>query len=142
VPFKVTMLLADSAQVSENKLYVLGGGWDTTGPQPSPSALAMLIQVPWDQTNKRYRWRLELVDSDGEAVALQTPMGHEEPVQVEGEFEVGRPPGIPAGSPLHVPVAINFGPLPLEPGGRYEWRLTIGKESHEDWRLPFNVRPA
>jgi hypothetical protein len=29
--------------------------------------------------------------------------------------------------------------LPLEPG-RYEWRLTIDGDSHEDWTLPFTVR--
>ena len=31
VPFKVTMLLADSAQVSDAKLYVIGGGWKPRG---------------------------------------------------------------------------------------------------------------
>jgi hypothetical protein len=36
-------------------------------------------------------------------------------------------------------VAINSGPLPLEPG-RYEWRLTIDGEADDDWRLPFSVR--
>lgn len=141
MPFKVTMLLADSAQVAQNKLYVLGGGWDVLGPQVGPTAIAMLIQVPWDQSNRRHHWRMELVDSDGEPVALPTPMGSEEPVAVEGDFEVGRPPGIPPGTPLAIPIAMNFGPLPLEPGRRYEWRLSVGKESAEDWRLAFTVRP-
>jgi hypothetical protein len=40
-----------------------------------------------------------------------------------------------------VPLAINIGPLPLPPGGRYEWRLTIDGETSEDWRLPFSTRP-
>ena len=31
---KVTMLLADSAQAIEGKLYILGGGWSITGPDP------------------------------------------------------------------------------------------------------------
>jgi len=141
-PVKVTMILADSAQASESKLYILGGGWDFIGPAPSPSAIAMLFLVPWDQTNRKHVFRLELVDSDGEPVVLPTPMGGEEPVAVTGDFEVGRPPGVPAGSSLNVPVAINFGPLPLEPGRRYEWRLTVDKQSLEDWRLAFNVRPA
>ena len=136
------MLLADSAQVAEGKLYVLGAGWDQIGPGPMPSAIALLFQVPWDLTNKRHRWRMELVDSDGEPVVLPTPMGREEPVQLQGEFEVGRPPGVPAGTSLNVPAAITLGPLPLEAGRRYEWRLTLGKESHEDWRLAFNVRSA
>ena len=41
------------------------------------------------------------------------------------EFEVGRPAGIKPGTPLELPLAVNSGPLPLEPGGRYEWRLSI-----------------
>jgi len=36
-------------------------------------------------------------------------------------------------------VAINSGPLPLEPG-RYIWRLIIDGESDEDWFLGFDVR--
>ena len=38
---KVTILLADAAQAAEGKLYVLGGGWSITGPDPSPMALAI-----------------------------------------------------------------------------------------------------
>ena len=32
------MLLCDAAQVADGKLYVLGGGWSMTGPDPVPSA--------------------------------------------------------------------------------------------------------
>ena len=35
---------------------------------------------------------------------------------------------------------MNSGPLALDPGGRYEWRLTIDGEGDEDWRLAFSVR--
>ena len=142
VPIRVNLLLADFAQVAENKLYIVGGGWDIIGPQIGPSAVGMIIHVSWDLTNRKHTWRLELVDSDGEPVVVETPMGSDEPVAVNGEFEVGRPPGVTPGASLNVPVAINFGPLPLEPGRRYEWRLTIGEESDERWRLPFTVRAA
>jgi len=53
--------------------------------------------------------------------------------------EVGRPAGIKPGTALDFPVAINSGPLPLEPG-LYEWRLSINGEGDEDWRLAFSVR--
>src|SRR4029077_19300015 len=33
---KVTMLLADFAQVADGKLTVVGGGWSLTGPEPTP----------------------------------------------------------------------------------------------------------
>ncbi len=135
------MLLADAAQAAEGKLNVLGGGWSITGPGPVPSAIAMLIEVPWDRANMRYPWQIELVDSDGDPVLITGPMG-DQPVKVDGELEVGRPPGVTPGTPLALPLAINLGPLPLPPGGRYEWRLTIGEESHEHWRLPFSTRPT
>ena len=53
---------------------------------------------------------------------------------------MGRPPGVKPGTSIDVPLAITVGPLPLPPGGRYEWRLSINEESHEDWRLPFSTR--
>ena len=140
MPFRATMLLADSAQAVENKLYILGGGWDVTGPAPVPCAIAMLIQVSWDLTNRRHHWRLELVDSDGQPVQVSPAGG--ETVAVEGEFEVGRPVGVAPGSWLAVPLAINFAPIPLTPGNRYEWRLTVADQSDEDWRLPFAVRES
>ena len=113
-----------------------------TGPTPSPSAIALYIQVPWDRTNEEHSLRFDLVDSDGNAVELETDACAEEPVTVEGSFEVGRPPGVKPGTSIDVPLAINVGPLAMPPGGRYEWRLSINQESHEDWRLPFSTRSA
>jgi hypothetical protein len=40
---------------------------------------------------------------------------------------IGRPTGLPEGTPLDAPLVVSFGPLPLQPG-RYEWRLEI-----EEW---------
>src|SRR5437870_630823 len=75
---KVTMLLADSVQAVGGKLYILGGGWSITGP-PTPSGIAILIEVPWDQTNRKHPWKPELLDSDGEPVMLETPVGEQPP---------------------------------------------------------------
>ena len=139
---KVTMMLADAAQAAEGKLYILGGGWSVIGPAPSPSAIALFIQVPWDRTNVEHSFRFDLVDSDGNAVELETDPGAEEPVTFEGAFEVGRPPGVKPGTSIDVPLAINVGPLPLPPGGRYEWRLSINEESHEDLAAAILARSA
>ena len=84
--------------------------------------------------------RLELLDADGIQVEMDTEDGSEPLVFFDDvPFEVGRPAGLKPGTPLDFPVAINSGPLPLEPG-RYEWRLTIDDEADDDWRLPFSVR--
>ncbi|MDB4894506.1 MAG: hypothetical protein JWN15_768 [Firmicutes bacterium] len=134
---KVTMLLADAAQAAEGKLFILGGGWSVTGPSPVPSAMAIKIEVPWNEANRKHKWLLSLVDSDGQPVLAQTPTG-EGPIEVGGEFEVGRPPG----APLDLPLAINFGLLPLRPASRFVWRLSIDGETKEDWQVGFMTRPS
>jgi hypothetical protein len=136
---KATLLLSDYAVVSDGKLTIVGGGWSQTGPEPAPFGIGLLIQVPWDQSNTRHTFQVELLDADGEPVVLETDEGDEQPVAFGGDFEVGRPPGLKPGTPLDFPVAMNSTPLPLDPG-RYEWRLTIDDESRQDWTLAFTVR--
>jgi hypothetical protein len=136
---KVTLLLADYAIVSDGKLTIVGGGWSQTGPEPAPFGIALLIQVPWDQANTPHAFAVQLLDADGEPVVVETDEDDEQPVAFGGDFEVGRPPGLNPGTPLDCPVAMNSTPLPLEPG-RYEWRLTIDGQSHQDWTLAFTVR--
>jgi hypothetical protein len=135
---KATMLLADYAVVSDGKLTIVGGGWSQTGPEAAPFGIALLIQVPWDQSNTPHSFTVELLDADGVPVVLEGPED-EQAVAFGGEFEVGRPPGLKPGTPLDFPVAMNSTPLPLEPG-RYEWRLTIDGQARQDWSLPFTVR--
>ncbi len=137
---KVTMMLADYAQVSEGKLTIVGGGWSVTGPMPVPFAIAVLFEVPWDRANIKHRFRLELIDADGSPVLVPTDEGDDDELAIEGEFEAGRPPGMKPGTPLDVPIAINLPGPPIPPGGRYEWRLTVNGESEEGWRLPFSTR--
>lgn len=133
------MFLADYAVVSDGKLTIVGGGWSQTGPEPASFGIALLIQVPWDQSNTVHSFSVELLDADGTPVVLETPEEEEQTVAFGGEFEVGRPPGLKPGTPLDFPVAMNSTPLPLEPG-RYEWRMTIDGAGKQDWTLPFTVR--
>ncbi len=95
-----------------------------TGPDPVPSAIALKIDVGWHEAESAHHWELFLEDADGRPVLVDTPEG-EHPVEVRGEFTVGRPPGIPEGSPIDVALAVNLGPLPLIPGTRYTWRMAI-----------------
>jgi uncharacterized protein DUF6941 len=138
---KVTLLLADSAQAAEGKLYVLGGGWSVIGPDPAPMALAVKIEVPWSETNVKHVVVLELLTSDGEPVTADGPAGPE-PIKVQADFEVGRPPGLKPGTPIDVPLAVNFAPFALSPGQRYQWRLTIDGHQDEDWTVAFTTRNA
>lgn len=112
MPFHVTMILADAAQALNNKLFILGGGWSVTGPDPIPSAIARHIKVPWDQANERHELRLELVDSDGNPATVPSPIGVQ-PIVLETEFEVGRPPRLARGAD--------------RPLARYEsWTVAVG----------------
>lgn len=135
------MMLADSAQAVEGKLYILGGGWSITGPDPIPSAIAVKIEVPWDEANRKHVLKLVLSDEDGHPVRVPTPAG-DVPVEMGTDFEVGRPPGLKPGTALDFVFAVNIGPLPLAPDGRYVWRLSIDDKTDQDWELVFSTRPG
>jgi hypothetical protein len=133
---KVTLLLADFARVANGKLDVIGGGWSMMNAQGAFGFfVAALFQIPWDQTNQKHTFRLELLDADGQGVP--TPDG--ETIRAEGEFEAGRPAGLRAGTPVDAPLVVPFGPLVLDEN-RYEIRLTIDGETKEDWFVAFTVR--
>ena len=138
---KVTLLLADAAQVADGKLYILGGGWSVMGPQPMPFAIAIKVEVPWDQANRKHNWRLALVDADGHPVLVPAGGGGEKrPLEVGGVFEVGRAPGLPAGTPIDLPLALSFAPVPLAPGRRFVWQFEVDGRVEEDWHLAFITR--
>lgn len=133
----VTMLLADAAQVADQKLFVLGGGITAVGPRPQPVAIALVLSVPWDRANISHQWSLELLTPDGRPVP-----GDTEALVVRGRFEAGRPAGLAPGSLLTVPLAINFSTMPVVPGNSYVWQLRVEGHTRPEWQLPFHVRAA
>ncbi len=135
------MLLADAVQAVNGKLYILGGGWSVIGTEPTPTGIAIKIGVPWTEANKQHGFKLTLVDEDEKPVIVQTPIG-DRPLELEGNFEAGRPAGIKPGTSLDVVLAVNLGPLPLRPGTSYVWRFFIDNDTKEDWQLAFTTRPA
>jgi hypothetical protein len=127
------MLLCDAAQEVGGKLYILGGGWSVIWLPglPTPVTLAVKLSVPWDQANRPHGVRAVLITEDGEPVDFGAG-----PVQVEGNVDVGRPPGIKPGMPLDVPFVLPFGFLTFSPGG-YVWELFVDEEPVA--RTPFRV---
>jgi uncharacterized protein DUF6941 len=136
---KVTLLLADAAEAVNGKLYILGGGWSVMGPDPAPMAIAIKIEVPWNQGNDVHKLQLRLVDADGRPVLAESEEG-EVSVVLDADFETGRPAGVKPGTPLDLTMAVTLGPLPLEPGSRFEWRLTIDGVEDDEWRVAFSTR--
>lgn len=135
------VLLADFAQTDvSGKVNALGLGWSLTQTPTSNMAVVVMVKVGWNETNQKHRLSLNLLTADGQhAVQGLTPLGMQ-PLRVEGEFEVGRPAGLPKGSTIDHALAVNVAPgLPLTPG-RYEWRLKIDDLEDATWRAAFVVR--
>jgi hypothetical protein len=135
------VLLADFAQSdSTGKVNALGLGWSVTVTPTPHHAVVVILRVAWDETNINHHLTLRLLTADGlNAVEVPTPFGSQ-PLMVEADFKVGRPPGLAQGSSIDHSLPINVGSgLPLPPG-RYEWRLQVDDEHREDWRAAFTIR--
>ena len=107
-------MLCDYAQVSEGKLYITGGGISRiSGPGLPPGfTVAALLHVPWNDTNRAIAFTLDLVDQDGRAVT--DPMGLQ--IRLQGQVEVGRPPGLEQGISIENAMTVNTGGISLPPG--------------------------
>ena len=132
------LILADSAQVVANKLYVLGGGWDRVKagkgfPFNQKLAVAMSVKVPWNETNDRHNFEVEIISEDETT---------EEPKSVAkfgGQFEVGRPVGVLPGQDQRIQLAIDLFLKIENPGIKIIIARINGIESR---RVIFNVDKA
>lgn len=132
------LILADAAQVVGAKLYLLGGGWDRLTvnrafPVDQKCALALSIIVPWNETNQKHSFEVEIISEDNVT---------EEPkslVKVGGQFEVGRPTGIRQGQEQRFQLAIDM-ILKIETAGT---KTVIARiEGQVMRRLDFTVIPG
>jgi len=127
------IILADAAEVVNNKLYLIGGGWealtiDSGFPVQHPCAVAVSFKVPWNETNQQHNIEIEIADQDGKPL-----------VAINGQVEVGRPPGIPLGQAQTVRMAVALA-LHLEHPGTYVIVSRI--EGQESRRIQFYVVPG
>jgi hypothetical protein len=117
-------LIADAAEVSGGKLYVIGGAWDRyfaqTYPTPARLAIVIAVLVPWNQCNEKQPISVSIVDADGTNVVPD----------ITAQVEVGRPPGLTAGADQRAMLAINT-MFPLNKPGRYEVRIRPGADGAE-----------
>jgi hypothetical protein len=115
------LMLADSAQAVDGKLYVLGGAWNMLRFPAFPASLivgiAVAIDVDWNETNRRHHLDIHFEDADGNQM---------EP-RIGADFEAGRPPGAIAGADLRIVLAVN-GPLSIPAAGTYSAVATVGGE--------------
>ena len=129
------LILADAATVVGDKLYLLGGGWDrltVSKPPPVPHqmAVAASFRVPWNETNLKHRFTLEICDADG--ISL---------FNFGGSFEVGRPAGLPQGQSQRSQIAVNMGLMFNKLGG-YVIVGRVDDHAESEARFPFSVVPT
>ncbi len=126
------LILSDAAQVTGGKLYLLGGGWDQVNvnkfPHPQNMAIAVSFKVPWTETNLKHNFEIEIAGGDGGTIT-----------SVPGQFEVGRPPGLPPGQDQRAQIVVNVA-WTIEAKGSYVIVARINGD--EGRRFPFNVVPG
>lgn len=125
------LILADSAEIANNKLYMLGGGWDlltvnSSFPVSRHVAIAAAFNVPWSATNQKHNVEISIVAED----ASEALGG------IAGEFEVGRPAGIPPGSAQRTQLAAEA-VVEFKLPGAYSIRCKI--DGQEQRPVPFRV---
>ncbi|MFN0146361.1 MAG: DUF6941 family protein [Dehalococcoidia bacterium] len=125
------LILADAAEVAGDKVYMLGGAWSAIHchqgmPVVHPLALVAGILVGWMETNRSHTFRVEVRNEDTNDVIYFA----------EGQFETGRPPGIPAGMTQRFPIALKVAPK-FDVAGQYVARLIVNDEELK--RAPFLV---
>jgi hypothetical protein len=139
-----SLMLCDSVEAIANKLYILGGGWDSIGAQALPFrqariGLAITIRVPWTETDVPHSARIRLEDADGRPLAIG-PEPKADSHAIEAQFNVGRPPTIRPGDQQSLHVAINLDQQFFGTGGQYNFVVEI--DGQERARQVFRVIPA
>lgn len=147
--FTIDAMLCDSAVVAEGKLYVQGAGWNMLSTPQFPFVqsrigLAVVIGVPYTETNREHRLHVRLESEDGAQLPLGPPVtdpeqpgGAQRATGVGAQFNVGRPAVLQPGDRQNLPFAINLDQLGFETAGAYSFVLTI--DGDEVNRLAFRV---
>ncbi len=141
---KVTAVLANHAEAQNNLLYVAGAGIDRSvipaglpAPWSVSLAVAILVMVPWTQTNQQHTLDIALIDADGHAVQIPTGPDTFAPFTAQMAFNVGRPPLLEVGEDQTVALAVNVPMLPLSVLGQYRFVVSIDGTPMEE--LPFRL---
>jgi len=126
------LLLAEHAEIVGNKLYLMGGGWDTMHVPGAPANVRLMvaagIRLDWDETGRPIGLVLRIDDEDAQEV-----------FRLNGQMNVQRPPDtIPGTSHLsQMTFAVQ---AQLKQLGGYRITLSAGPEGAEVRRsIPFRL---
>ncbi|MDQ2874641.1 MAG: hypothetical protein M3Y33_07475 [Actinomycetota bacterium] len=122
-----TAMLADSAQTSDGKLYVLGGQWDQLNAAAVPvihpaMAVVVVLRLDAEEAAQPHRLLVELLFG-GE------PVGPRAAGQVASHDS--------AAGAVSTAGAVSFANVTFEHAGHYEWVVRV--DDDEVGRLPLDV---
>jgi hypothetical protein len=130
------LCLANYAEVQNSLLYMTGGGWNEyrrpaaneQGQRPMVRlGVALIIQVPWSETNREQKFRIVITDLDGKLAHL---------IKIEGGLSAGRPGMMPAGTIQYINMAFNV-EVNFPQAGSYMLRGLINEDpaSAKSWEF-------
>lgn len=125
-------VLADHAEVTNNKLYLMGGGWDAMGAVEAPAnvrlTLATGVRVEWHEANATIPLHVRLDDEDAQEI-----------LRVEGEMNVSTPQDAGAGT-SHLSQMVFALNVALPRFGGYRLTVSAGPADAQLRRsLPFRL---
>ena len=146
------VLLCDFAEVSGGKLFVTGAGISLVAsgsPQPPYQVnvcLAVLVQIPWGETDTEHVLTVELV-SEADGAAQRVMLSDQLPPQADpgdrgmivAVFSAARMPIMVEGDESTMPMSIPLFGLPLPQHGPYFFSVRI--DGREMDRASFRLVP-
>lgn len=117
------VFLADAAEVTQGKLYVMGGAFDTIWTSNIPVAhprlsLVMRLLFTPAEVGRKHTVEINLMDEDGKGIA-----------KVGGDLEIGQNPNLPKGWRQGFLTVLNFASLKFEKFGDYSFEIVVNNFS-------------
>lgn len=146
------VVLCDFAEVSGNKLFISGAGISllasaaTAPPFPINISLAILVSVPWNETDAQHTLTIELV-SEAKGVQERVILNDQLPEGADPAdrgliafvFQASRSPSMLAGDETVIPIAVPMFGLPLTDLGPYFFSVNIDQREMD--RASFRLIP-
>ncbi|MGH7814566.1 MAG: DUF6941 family protein [Candidatus Binataceae bacterium] len=113
------LVLADSAQVADGKLFILGGGWGVfrSGNYPAHAQLAVGLNmlIPWEEAGGKFPLSITIADDTGVPIIPE----------ITGQIQAANSAQLPKGTIQKAPLAVNLN-VSLPHPGRYTISAAAG----------------
>jgi hypothetical protein len=128
------VILADNAEVIGNRLFLMGGGWDTLAPPNMPFtqflAIAVSLQVDWEDVAHEVEHRIDIAHA---------PVGGDQKLLARAVFTPVRTPLMREGENQRAQLAIKLS-IQFDMAGTHDIITTLDGQTSKSVR--FYVNPA